>query len=152
MRYLPLPGRILFALIFIVSAFGNFTPHAWAYAAQHGVPAANLAVPLAGVLALAGGLMVLFGFYTRLGAALLIAFLVPVTLLMHNFWTLTDPMMRQMQQINFFKNVSMLGGALLIASFGAGPLSVDAWLAERRAGRRVAAPTGPVFTPTPRTT
>jgi putative oxidoreductase len=46
--------------------------------------------------------------------------------MMHNFWTISDPMMRQMQMAMFMKNISMLGGALLIAYFGAGPLSVDA--------------------------
>jgi putative oxidoreductase len=49
-----------------------------------------------------------------------------VTLMMHNFWAVTDPQMRQMQMINFMKNVSMLGGALLLTHFGAGPWSLDA--------------------------
>jgi putative oxidoreductase len=57
---------------------------------------------------------------------LLALFLVPVTLLMHRFWAVQDPVMAQMQLGIFMKNVSMLGGALLIASFGAGPLSLDA--------------------------
>jgi putative oxidoreductase len=46
--------------------------------------------------------------------------------MLHNFWAVADPMMAQMQQTMFLKNLSMLGGALLIAHFGAGPLSVDA--------------------------
>ena len=46
--------------------------------------------------------------------------------MLHNFWTVTDPMMRQMQMIMFMKNVSMLGGALFIAQYGAGPWSLDA--------------------------
>jgi putative oxidoreductase len=45
--------------------------------------------------------------------------------MMHKFWTIGDPMMAQMQQIMFLKNVSMLGGALLISQFGAGPISLD---------------------------
>ena len=53
-------------------------------------------------------------------------FLVPVTLMMHKFWAVPDPMMAQMQMIMFMKNISMLGGALLISQFGAGPLSLDA--------------------------
>jgi SAM-dependent methyltransferase len=46
--------------------------------------------------------------------------------MMHKFWTVTDPMMAQIQMILFMKNLSMLGGALLISQFGAGPFSLDA--------------------------
>jgi putative oxidoreductase len=81
---------------------------------------------LSGVLALLGGLSVLVGYQAKWGAWLLILFLVPVTLLMHNFWVVKDPMMAQMQMAMFMKNLSMIGGALLITQFGAGPLSLDA--------------------------
>jgi len=59
------------------------------------------------------------------GALLLVLFLVPVTFTMHNFWAVQDPMMALMQQAMFMKNLSMLGGALLIAYFGSGPASLD---------------------------
>jgi len=88
------------------------------------------------VIAIAGGLSVALGYRAKLGAWLLVLFLVPVTLAMHNFWTVTDPMMRGMQMALFMKNVSMLGAALLIAYFGAGPVSLDA----RRRGQAAAAP------------
>ena len=45
--------------------------------------------------------------------------------MMHNFWAVSDPMMRQMQMVMFMKNLSMLGGALLISQFGSGPWSLD---------------------------
>ena len=45
--------------------------------------------------------------------------------MMHKFWTVTDPLMYQMQMVMFMKNVSMLGGALLISQFGSGPWSLD---------------------------
>ena len=76
-------------------------------------------------MAFAGGLSIVLGYKAKLGAWLIILFLVPVTLMMHNFWTIKDPMMRRMQQLMFMKNLSMLGAALLIAYFGAGPLSID---------------------------
>ena len=135
MRYLSLPGRILFALIFVVSGLSHFGARTIGYAAAHGVPAAHLLVPLAGILAIVGGLSIAFGFATRLGAVLLVVFLVPVTLTMHDFWAVADPAARQMQLVNFMKNVSMLGGALVIFAFGAGALSVDAWLVRRRIAR-----------------
>lgn len=68
----------------------------------------------------------LLGYKTRIGAWLLVLFLVPVTFSMHNFWAMTDPMMVQIQQAMFFKNVALIGAALLLAHFGAGPLSLDA--------------------------
>jgi putative oxidoreductase len=125
-RYLVLAGRILFAGIFLMAPLGHFTPQMIGYAAQQGVPAAGLLVPASGVLALAGALSIAFGYRARIGAWLIVAFLVPVTITMHNFWAVSDPMMFQLQFSMFMKNVSMLGGALLIAHFGAGPLSLDA--------------------------
>jgi putative oxidoreductase len=120
-----LAGRILFSLLFVMSAFGHFSKQSIGFAASQGVPIASLAVPLSGLLALAGGLSILLGYRARLGAWLIVLFLVPVTLLMHKFWTIGDPLMAQMQQIMFLKNVTMLGGALLISQFGAGPVSLD---------------------------
>jgi putative oxidoreductase len=55
-----------------------------------------------------------------------VLFLISVTLMLHKFWTVTDPVMAQIQMILFMKNVSMLGGALLITQFGAGPFCLDA--------------------------
>jgi putative oxidoreductase len=119
-------GRLLFSLIFILSSFNNFSQRMIGYGESHGIPLANIAVPVAGVIGLLGGLSVLFGYYARIGAWLLIVFLVPVTLMMHNFWAVTDPAMAQMQQAHFLKNLAMIGGCLLISYFGAGPWSVDA--------------------------
>jgi len=90
-----------------------------------GVPFASILVPLSGLLAIAGGLSVLIGWHARAGAWLLVAFLVPVTLMMHAFWRIPDTMMRQIQMAMFMKNLAMLGGAFLIAYWGAGPVSLD---------------------------
>lgn len=118
-------GRVLFAAIFVMASFHHFSSQAIGYAASAGVPLAGVAVPLSGVIALVGGLSVALGYKARIGAWLLVLFLVPVTLMMHAFWNVQDPMMHQIQQIMFMKNVSMLGGALLVAYFGAGPFSLD---------------------------
>lgn len=129
-------GRLCYALIFILSGVGHFSSEMIGYAASAGVPAASLAVPLSGILALAGGLMILVGFKARIGAWLLIVFLVPVTLFMHAFWAVDDPQMAAMQRASFLKNLALLGGALLVAYWGAGPLSVDDWRAHAHAPRR----------------
>ena len=119
-------GRFFFALIFLMAGANHFNKQTIAFSASQGVPLASIAVPLSGVLAIAGGLSILLGYRARLGAWLIVLFLIPVTLMMHKFWTVTDPMMAQIQMILFMKNVSMLGGALLISHFGAGPFSLDA--------------------------
>jgi putative oxidoreductase len=119
-------GRFFFALIFLLAGANHFNKQTIGYAASQGVPLASFAVPLAGALAIAGGLSILLGYHAKLGAWLIVLFLIPVTLMMHKFWTVTDPMTAQMQMILFMKNVSMLGGALLITQFGAGPFSLDA--------------------------
>jgi putative oxidoreductase len=132
MKYLALLGRICFSAIFILSSFSHFKDDkTLAYAARAGAPAVPLLVPLSGALILLGGLSVLLGYRARVGAWLIVLFLVPVTLIMHRFWGLPDPQAAMEQRINFMKNLSMLGGALLIAYFGAGPLSLD----ERRKTR-----------------
>ena len=128
MKYAVPLGRLFFALIFLMSTPGHFTSKTIGYAASHGVPMASILVPISGLIALAGGLSILLGYKARWGAWLIVLFLVPVTLSMHNFWAVTDPTAAQMQQIMFMKNLSMLGGALLISYFGSGPLSLDAWL------------------------
>lgn len=127
--YLALAGRQLFSVIFIIASAGHFTAGTVALAAQQGVPAAGLLVPVSGLIALAGGLSLLFGYRARLGAWLLVLFLVPVTLTMHNFWAMSDPIMFQTQLALFMRNVALLGGALLIARVGSGSLSLDALMA-----------------------
>src|SRR5713101_4780226 len=119
-------GRFLFALIFLMAGANHFSKQTIAFSASQGVPLAAIAVPLSGVLAIAGGLSILLGYRAKLGAWLIVLFLIPVSLMMHKFWTVTDPTMAQLQMILFMKNVSMLGGALLISHFGAGPFSLDA--------------------------
>jgi putative oxidoreductase len=124
--FITLAGRILFSTIFILSGFLHFSQADIGYAAQAGVPMAKLLVPASGILALVGGFSILLGYKAKIGAWLLVVFLVPVTLMMHNFWAVRNPMMSQIQMAMFMKNVAMLGGALLISQFGAGALSFDA--------------------------
>ncbi len=131
-------GRVLFALIFVMSGLGHFSRQTIGYAASQGVPFASFFVPLSGILAIVGGLGVALGFQTRIAALLLVVFLVPVTFKMHAFWTVRDAMAAMNQQIHFMKNLSMLGAALFFLGAGGGPVSVDA-----RRHRRLPAAVGP---------
>lgn len=125
MKYVPLLGRILFSLLFLMSSFGHFGADSIGYAAAKGVPAANILVPITGIMELFGALTIISGFKAKWGAWTLVAFLLPVTFVMHNFWTIEDPMAKQMDMVSFMKNISLTGAALLIAYFGPGPVSVD---------------------------
>ena len=125
MNYIILTGRVFYSLIFITASFSNFSQKAIGYAVTQGVPLASIAVPLSGVMALLGGLSVALGYKAKWGAWLLVLFLIPVTIMMHNFWAINDPMMAQMQQIMFMKNLALLGTALFISQMGSGPLSLD---------------------------
>lgn len=125
MKFFVLLGRIFYAAIFVKSGPGHFAAQTIAYAASKGVLLANIAVPLSGIIALVGGLSIAAGYKAKWGGWLIVLFLVPVTLQMHNFWAIADPAAANLQQIMFLKNLSLLGAALLIAYFGAGPLSVD---------------------------
>ncbi|HEY0609326.1 MAG TPA: DoxX family protein [Chitinophaga sp.] len=132
MKVAVLLGRILFSLIFLLTVPGHFSSQLIGYAAAQGVPAASFLVPLSGIIAFAGGLSIVFGYKARLGAWLIVIFLVPVTLYMHAFWKITDPMAQQTNMAMFMKNVGLTGAALLITYFGAGPLSVDEKMAMKR--------------------
>ena len=120
MKYIALIGRILFSLIFLMAIIGHFQLGTAQYAASAGVPMASVIVPLSGIIAFLGGVSIILGYKAKLGAWLIVVFLIPVTFMMHRFWDATGPM-QQMQMAMFFKNMAMLGGALMISYFGAGP-------------------------------
>jgi len=126
-RYLPLAGRILLSLIFVISGLGKIP--AWnqtaGYMAAKGMPLVPLFLIGAICIEVGAGLSVMLGFRAKVGAWALMVFLVPATLIFHTFWTY-PPAEQQVQMANFLKNVSILGGLLLVAAFGAGPVSMDA--------------------------
>jgi putative oxidoreductase len=125
MRVLVPIGRALFALVFLHAIISHFSGSTIDAAAAQGVPLAMLVVPLTGLVAFAGGVLVFVGYRARFGAFLLFCFLVPVTLVMHDFWTVSDAVAAAQQKAHFMKNLSLVGGTLLIMYFGSGPLSLD---------------------------
>ena len=109
-------GRVLFALIFINSGIAHITKMQamTGYAQFKKVPAPKLAVIVTGLMIIIGGLYIAFGVYADLGALLLAVFLVLTAFMMNNFWTITDAQAKQSETINFFKNLSLAGAALII--------------------------------------
>ncbi|MFP5386231.1 MAG: DoxX family protein [Bacteriovoracia bacterium] len=118
-------GRFLYSIMFVLSGMSHFSSASIDYAASQGLPFAGILVPVSGIIAILGGLSVMLGFHARTGGLLLLLFLIPVTLIMHDFWTITDPQMAQNQFAHFMKNISMIGAGVLIVFYGAGPVSID---------------------------
>jgi putative oxidoreductase len=126
--FATLVGRILLVLIFLQSGIGkieNFQGTGQ-YMASFGIPYTNFFLVGAIFVELIGSITVILGFSTRLGATLLLLFLIPTTLIFHTNFS------DQIQMIMFMKNVSMFGGCLLLLSLGGGRFSVDYLLRGRR--------------------
>lgn len=118
-------ARFCFSLIFILAGFNHFTSGSISYADSAGIPMADMLVPISGLMIILGGLSIVLGFHARFGALIILIFLIPVTLTMHRFWGIEDPQVAQMQMSHFLKNLGLIGGALLISFYGAGPHSLD---------------------------
>jgi len=109
-------GRILFGGFFLVSGMRHFQHLEMmaGFTASKGFPAAKLAVIGSGLLIIVGGLSIVLGLRPTWGVALVSAFLIPVTFVMHQYWNDTDPMMRINNQVNFMKNIALLGAAWML--------------------------------------
>ncbi len=129
--FVSLLARLSLAAIFLMDAVGNKIPQfqqTAEYMATEGVPNPRFALFGAIGLLLLGGVSVIAGAWTRIGAMFLFTFLAAATYFFHDFWTLADPVQRQLQTIQFMKNFAIGGGLLSLAAFGGGPWSVDGWI------------------------
>ena len=126
-RNLPLVGRVLLSLIFLASGLmklGDWSGNI-AYMESKGFFAAPLFLAAATVIEIAGAVMVILGWRARLGAAALALFTVVAAVTMHNFWSVTDGMMKMIETAMFLKNLTIVGGLLLVVAFGPGPRSIN---------------------------
>lgn len=120
MDYVLLAARILFAFMFLGSGLNHFkhTEAMTGYAQFKKVPMAKLSVQVSGLLCILGGLSVILGVWTDLGALVLSVLLVAMAVKMHDFWN-ADAASKQIEMIGFLKNISMAGGALFIFAINA---------------------------------
>lgn len=126
-QYGPLVGRILLALIFLISGYdkiGGFSNVAAAMAGK-GIPFSEIALVITILIEIGGGLMLVVGWKARWVATAIFLWMIPVTLMFHNFWAV-DAAQYENQFNHFLKNLCIMGGMLYIMAFGAGPLSLDA--------------------------
>jgi putative oxidoreductase len=128
----PLFGRILLSSVFILSGISKITAFAMeeGYVVAKHLPLPAVALTIALVIELAGGLALLAGWFTKFTAWIVFLYMIPTTFLFHNFWAMQG-MDRYDNTIHFQKNLAIMGGLLLLAAFGAGAYSVDSARAPR---------------------
>ncbi len=137
---LALLGRCMLVTIFLMAAIGQKIPKfsdVAGYMAAEGVPAPKIMLGGAIAFLIVGSVSVAVGFKARIGAGLLMVFLILATYYFHDFWTIVNQDMvaqqeKQEQMIQFMKNLSMAGAMLLIVGNGAGTMSVDSRLRSRK--------------------
>jgi putative oxidoreductase len=128
-NFLLLAGRVLMGWIFVESGWrklmgmdtfiaGLVTRH---------VPYATVLGWIGAAVEFVGGLALVLGAWTRCGALMLVVFTIIATLIGHRYWEITDVAARRMQQSHFAKNVTIIGGLILLFVTGAGKFSVDGW-------------------------
>lgn len=126
--WMHLVGRILFALVFVMSGLNHLLQlnNMAAYAQAKGVPAPKAAAAISGIVIIVGGVLVALGWHRFIGAGLLVIFLVPTAFLMHQFWKEADPTMKANEMAHFLKDLALAGAALLLAFYGGGvwPMSL----------------------------
>jgi putative oxidoreductase len=109
-------GRIIFGGYWLMAGFNHFKNLAYLseYAKAKGTPVPKLAVAGSGILLLLGGLSILLGVCTRIGIILLVIFLLVVSFQMHSYWKLEEAQSRQIDRINFTKNMALVGALLML--------------------------------------
>jgi putative oxidoreductase len=111
-----LVGRLIFGGFFLYNGIHHFTArkNMAQYVGAKNIPAPDFAVTASGAALILGGSSILLGVKPKLGAVAIAGFLAGVTPLMHDFWKLEDPHQRMNDQINFSKNMALLGAALAL--------------------------------------
>jgi putative oxidoreductase len=119
-------GRILLALMFVISGYGKLTGFdgTAGYIGSKGLPMPQVLAAVAVLIELGAGLAIIIGWKTRWAALAFIVFLIVISPIFHNFWAAPAEQMMA-QQINFMKNLTILGGMLVLFAFGPGRYSLD---------------------------
>ena len=119
-------GRVLLSAIFIIAGLEKIPgwTNTLGYMQAKGMRAASFFLVCTIVVEVLGGLSLLLGYRARVGALMLAIYLIPVSLIFHNFWMLSGPE-AQMQFVNFLKNITIIGGLLGVVANGAGAWSID---------------------------
>lgn len=121
-----LVARVLLMVLFVYFGWQKLAGFSGtiAYMASVGAPAPTLSAIIAVVMEFAAGIAIVVGFYTRPLALLLALYTLCSALIGHHYWTMTG-MEQYANMINFYKNISIIGGLLLLFAVGPGKYSLD---------------------------
>lgn len=125
-KFGPLLGRVLMALLFVPAGINKLTGYAGTvgYIKSVGLPLPEVGAAIAVIVELGVGLALLVGYKARYAALVLALFTVAAAIGFHNFWAMEEAKV-MINRIQFFKNLSIAGGLLFIAAYGAGPFALD---------------------------
>ncbi len=129
--FLLLCGRILLAWIFVRSGYAKVTDLNAFAASMPGRGLPTFLAYIAGPFEFLGGIAIMLGLATRYVALIFLVFLVIATFSTHAYWTFADAAQRRIQDVMFYKNVSMFGGVLYLFVAGPGKFSLDHWLSKK---------------------
>lgn len=127
MKALFLAGRLILGGYFLYNAVNHFKQHEalTQYAAAKKVPMPDAAVAVSGAMLAIGGASIALGLKPQYGAWAIVGFLAAVSPVMHDYWSAADPQQRQADQINFTKNMAILGATLALMGVKEWPYSVS---------------------------
>jgi len=116
MDVIALIARVVFTAVFLGAAVGHLTAtEAMAgYAASKKLPQPKLAVQVSGLYIGLASIMLILGVWADLAALALVPFLLITAVVFHDFWRVQDPQARQLEQIQFTKDLSLAAGALAL--------------------------------------
>lgn len=120
-------GRLLMGTYFILPGIQKITGYEkmTEYMLAHDVPAISVLLPLTIVIQIAAGIAIIVGFKGKFAAFILAGLTLVISIYMHDFWTMTEGMERAHETQNFFKNMGIMAGLLVMSNIGTGWLSID---------------------------
>jgi uncharacterized membrane protein YphA (DoxX/SURF4 family) len=109
-------GRVIFGFYWLEVGYKHLKHTAMlaGYAQSKGIKSSKAAVVVSGIMALLGGISIILGTWPRIGIALIALFLLGVTYKMHAYWKVTDPQAKQMEKVQFGKNMALFAAALML--------------------------------------
>jgi putative oxidoreductase len=120
-NFYPLIGRILVSVIFLISGINKIFNFGGTqqYMEMNGMPLTAIFLIAAIIIEVLGAIAIILGYKAKWAALILVIFMIPTTLIFHS--NFGDPM----QQIQFLKNLAMIGGLIYVALYGSGPFSIE---------------------------
>jgi putative oxidoreductase len=124
-----LVARVLLVLLYVIFGWSKLTNYGGtvSYMAMTGAPAPQISAAIAIAIEFFVGIAILFGIFTRPLALVMAIYTLATGFIGHHYWTMSGAD-QLANETNFYKNVSIMAGFLLLYITGAGEYSLDARL------------------------